>query len=173
MDTTFGTGERQLRLVSVFDGTGGWFYSTSKIRDMTEKEATEVKAELDAFKRLIKPDGWKAGYARFAGTELLDGKLVIVVVTKGDDGVERRWSFDASTSLLVRHLRTSSSGRILDDRLSDYRRVGKVLFAFETTRYIDGVRTQITRYDSIEINRGVKETILHDKPAVRMGPKVF
>ncbi|GAH86877.1 unnamed protein product, partial [marine sediment metagenome] len=52
-------------------------------------------------------------------------------------------------------------------------RIGGTVHPFQSVRYVNGIRVHTIRLESVEINRGVKEEILRDKPAARIGPKVY
>jgi len=163
-----------VKQITTFNGKTGWIYTDGDIRDMTEEEASGVKGELEAFEQLTTRGAWSSGKAESSGTEILEGQTLVVVTTKDKEGDERRWSFDPKTWLLVRYVRKSPGNHeVLDDRISDYRRVGKMLLPFQFVRYVGSVRVQTTRLESVEINRGVKEEILGDKPPASIGPKVY
>ncbi len=173
-ETTYRFRGTDLKHITVFDGNAGWIYTNTTLRDMTEAEVAAVKAELEAFGALTRRDGWKNARAEFSGTEVLDGRTLVVVVTRDEDGGVRRWSFDPETWFLVRYVSTAATTRDrLDNRLSDYRPVGKVLQPFRSARYVNGVLTEVVQLESVEINRGVKEEILRSKPPGKIGPKVY
>lgn len=173
-ETTYRFRGTDLKHITVFDGNAGWIYTNTNLRDMTEAEVTAVKTELEAFDLLTKRDGWTKAAAEFAGTEVLDDRTLVVVVTRDKDGSVRRWSFDPETWLLVRYVSTTEGTRDrLDNRMSDYRPVGKVLQPFRSARYVNGVLTEVIQLESVEVNRGVKEEILRRKPAGKIGPKVY
>ncbi len=48
-----------------------------------------------------------------------------------------------------------------------------MLHPFQSTRYVNGAQTQTTQIESIEINRGIKEEVLRERPPVTLGPKVY
>jgi S1-C subfamily serine protease len=162
-----------VRNVVAFDGNAGWVYTNGGLRDMTAEETETTKAEIEAIQRFETPDGLKDAKAEYAGTETLEGRTVHTVITK-DGNIEHRWSFDSETWLLVRRVRgTPKSGELRDHRISDYRRVGKVLQPFLYERYIGGTRTESIQVEGIEFNRGLDEAALLEKPTAEIGPEVY
>ena len=173
-ETTYRYRGSELNHVTVLDGDAGWVYTDAKLRDMTETEVAAARTELEAYELLSTPDGWKNADAKLAGTEVLDRRTLVVVVTKDTDGGTRRWSFDPESWHLVRCVSTSAVTRDrIDSRLSDYRAVGRVVQPFRLSRYVNGILTQVIELESVEFNRGISEEVLKRKPPVQMGPKVY
>ena len=159
--------------VSFYDGTGGWVTGNGQSVDMNGEMLAAVRAEIEAYDLLTRRDGWKAAQARWAGTETLDGRKLNVIATRDRAGTERRWSFDAETGLLARQIHQDAQGQPVESRISDWRRTGDTFQPFQYSRYVSGSQIETTQVESVEINRGLKEQFLREKPPVALGPRVY
>jgi len=173
-ETTYRLGARTGRQITVFDGKTGWSYANGVIKEFTDDDVDRVKAQLKMYDALMKPGGWKTSSARTVNTETFEGSKVHVVAVIDDAGREHKWSFDATSGLLVRQVRkAASTDDVIDIRLSDYRPAGGVLHPFSYVTRQNGRRVKEIHLETIEVNRGVKPSILLEKPAARFGPKVY
>ncbi len=173
-ETTFTLGGATLQTIVGYDTAGGWDFANGTIADMTPERLAAVKAQLDAYDQLTRRNGWREAQAKEAPPETLDGRKVFVVVTRDGREMERRWSFDAETGLLVREVyRDAASGQTVDNRIGDYRRVGSVLMSFQGRRFVNGTEVELTQIETVEVNRGIKDEFLRERPAATVNPKVY
>ncbi len=173
-ETTYMLGGNSSRVITFYDGTSGWVFGNGRIVDMTSDQLSGVRAELEALEQLTQRNGWLSADLRAGGAETLDGKRLLVVLTRDRLGLERRWSFDPETGLLARMVyREPASGQTVEKRIADYRRVGEVLQPFSVASYRNGSQIDATQVESIEFNRGIKEEFLRERPAATVNPKVY
>ena len=173
-EAAFALGGATVQTITGYDTTRGWDFANGRIADMTPERLAAVKTQLDAYDQLTRRNGWREAQAKEAPPETLDERKVFVIATRDGRDTERRWSFDAETGLLVREVyRDPESGQTVDNRIGDYRRVGSVLMPFQVRRLLNNTEVELTQIETVEVNRGIKDDFLLDRPAATAKPKVY
>ncbi len=146
------------------DGNQGWSFRGGKTSAMEPRQLAQAKFEAD----LALPLHLKQHFPtlQVVGRDLFEGREVVVMTAKAQDGTGTTFSFDAGTGLLVRRLTYTSTplGRLAQEtQWQDYRAVEGVQVPFKVVaRGPHGAQvttfSEIRQGDPVEDGRFVKPT---------------
>lgn len=141
-------------MIQGYDGTTGWGTMGGQTQDTTAQSKVEEAFGYDVLRRIGEP-----GYtARLLPDAQVGGKTAQVVEAADAQGHATRFYLDPQSHLVVKVGFDSPSG-MTEFLLGDYREVGGVKVAHQTTLLQNGQPLIEIKYSEVQVNAPVDEAL--------------
>jgi outer membrane lipoprotein-sorting protein len=135
---------------------------TGDVLDLTPDQAKGMKREALGNRVWLEPDKYGITYA-YRGEETVDGRKCYVLEQKFSDGDVITFFIDSSTYLpyMTRSEGIDASGGQVEteNRLTDYRPVGQIMFPFAVTINQAGAEYARMKYNEVVYNTGLEDSL--------------
>ena len=135
---------------------------TGEIIDLPPDQARGMKKEALGNRVWLEPDKYGITYV-YKGEEIVDGKKCYILDQKFSDGDVITFYIEASSYLpyMTRSVGIDASGGQVEteNRLTDYRPVGQIMFPFAVTINQAGAEYARMKYNEVVYNTGLEDSL--------------